>query len=164
MKKAILIILCITVSFLANAQSNSKLYTYKQFGNKYVISIQNHAEITKAITAFVKEQDIKSGTIVGLGAVNEATLRFFDPATKEFVDKTFSEQMEITNLTGNISQKDGKHYIHMHVTLGRNDYTALAGHFLTAKINGAGEFVIESFDGTVDRYHDEDTGLNLYKF
>jgi len=42
------------------------------------------------------EQDIKAGTIVGMGAVNEATLRFFDPATKEFVDKTFSEQMEIT--------------------------------------------------------------------
>ena len=96
MKKSILIVLCITVSFLANAQSNSKLYTYKQFGNKYVISIQNHAEITKAITAFVEEQDIKAGTIVGMGAVNEATLRFFDPATKEFVDKTFSEQMEIT--------------------------------------------------------------------
>lgn len=164
MKKSILIVLCITVSFLANAQSNSIQYTYKQFGNKYVISIQNHAEITKAITAFVKEHDIKAGTIVGLGAVNETTLRFFDPATKEFVDKTFSEQMEITNLTGNISQKDGKHYVHMHVTLGRNDYTALAGHFLTAKINGAGEFVIESFDGAVDRYHDEDTGLNLYKF
>ncbi|EPR71896.1 hypothetical protein ADIWIN_3094 [Winogradskyella psychrotolerans RS-3] len=164
MKKSILIVLCIAVSFLANAQSNSELYTYKQIGNKYVVSIQNHAEITKAITAFVKEQDIKAGTIVGLGAVNEATLRFFDPATKEFVDKTFSEQMEITNLTGNISQQNDKHYIHMHVTLGRNDYTALAGHLLTAKINGAAEFVIESFDGTLNRYYDEDTGLNLYDF
>ncbi|NRR92570.1 DNA-binding protein [Winogradskyella undariae] len=164
MKKSIFVILCIAVSFLANAQLNSELYTYKQIGNKYVISIQNHAEITKAITEFVKEHDIKAGTIVGLGAVNEATLRFFDPATKEFVDKTFSEQMEITNLTGNISQQNDKHYIHMHVTLGRNDYTALAGHLLTAKINGAAEFVIESFDGTVNRYHDEDTGLNLYDF
>jgi len=151
-------------SVLANVQSNSKLYTYKQFDNKYVVSIQNHAEITKVITAFIEEHDIKAGTISGLGAVNEATLRFFDPATKEYVDKTFKEQMEISNLTGNISQQNNKYYIHMHVTLGRNDYKALAGHLLTAKINGAGEFVIESFDGTVDRYYDENTGLNLYKF
>ncbi|TYB74494.1 DNA-binding protein [Bizionia gelidisalsuginis] len=164
MKRSILIVLCFAVSFLANAQSNSKLYTYKQFGNKYVVSIQNHAEITKAITAFVEEHNIKAGTISGLGAVSEATLRFFDPATKEFVDKTFTEQMEITNLTGNISQQNDNHYIHMHVTLGRNDYTALAGHLLTAKINGAGEFVIESFDGTVNRYYDENIGLNLYNF
>ncbi|GGG46804.1 PPC domain-containing DNA-binding protein [Bizionia arctica] len=164
MKRSILIVLCLAVSFLANAQSNSNLYTYKQFGNKYVISIQNHSEITKAITAFVEEHDIKAGTISGLGAVNEATLRFFDPATKEFVDKTFSEQMEITNLTGNISQQNNSPYIHMHVTLGRNDYTVLAGHLLTAKINGAGEFIIESFDGTVNRYYDENVGLNLYKF
>ena len=164
MKKSILIVLCIAVSFLANAQSNSKLYTYKQFGNTYVVSIQNHNEITNAITVFVKEQDIKAGTITGIGAVNEATLRFFDPATKEFVDKTFSEQMEITNLTGNISQQNNKHYVHMHVTLGRNDYTALAGHLLTAKINGAAEFIIESFDGTVNRYYDKKIGLNLYDF
>ncbi|MDN3620520.1 DNA-binding protein [Polaribacter undariae] len=164
MKRSILIVFCLTVSFLANSQSNSKLYTYKQFGNTYVVSIQNHSEITKAITAFVKKLDIKAGTISGLGAVNEATLRILDPATKKFVDKTFSEQMEITNITGNISQQNNKHYIHMHVTLGRGDYTALAGHLLTAKINGAGEFVIESFEGTVNRYSDEDTGLNLYKF
>ncbi len=72
--------------------------------------------------------------------------------------------MEITNITGNISQQNDKHYIHIHVTLGRYDYTALAGHLLTAKINGAGEFVIESFDGTVNRYSDEETGLNLYDF
>nr|WP_255535028.1 PPC domain-containing DNA-binding protein [Cellulophaga sp. E16_2] len=140
------------------------MYTYKQFGDKYVVSIQNHSEITKAITAFVTEHDIKAGTITGLGAVNEATLRIRDPATKKFVDKIFTEQMEITNITGNISQQNDKHYIHIHVTLGRYDYTALAGHLLTAKINGAGEFVIESFDGTVNRYSDEETGLNLYDF
>ncbi|WP_346727881.1 PPC domain-containing DNA-binding protein [Cellulophaga sp. E16_2] len=116
------------------------------------------------MTAFVTEHDIKAGTITGLGAVNEATLRIRDPATKKFVDKIFTEQMEITNITGNISQQNDKHYIHIHVTLGRYDYTALAGHLLTAKINGAGEFVIESFDGTVNRYSDEETGLNLYDF
>lgn len=164
MKHSIVIILCFAGSFLANAQSNTKLYTYKQLGNKYVVSIQNHAEISKAITAFVEEHDIKAGTITGIGAVNEATLRILDPATKQFVDKTFAEQMEITKITGNISQQNNKPYVHMHVTLGRADYTALAGHFLTAKINGAGEFVIENFEGTVDRYHDESTGLNLYKF
>lgn len=150
--------------FNAAAQTESKMYSYKQFGNKYVVSIQNRSEITKAITAFCEEHNIKAGTIYGIGAVNEAVLRFFDPATKKYVDKTFSEQMEITNLTGNISTKDGETYIHLHITLGRSDYTSLAGHLLKAVLNGAGELVIEAFDVELDRYYDENIGLNLYKF
>jgi predicted DNA-binding protein with PD1-like motif len=39
----------------------------------------------------VEDHDIKAGTISGSGAVNEAILRFLDPTTKEFVDKTFNE-------------------------------------------------------------------------
>ncbi len=128
------------------------------------MSIQNYAEITRAFTAFVEEHDIKAGTVHGIGAVNEAVLRFFDPVTKEYVDRSFSEQMEISNLTGNISRKDGKPYVHLHVTLGRSDYSALAGHLLTAIIHGAGEFVIEKFNGEVNRYYDENIGLNLYTF
>lgn|SRR5690554_1120977 len=138
------------------------MYTYKQFGNKFVLSIQNRAEITEAIIDFVKEQNINTGAVYGIGAVNEAVLRFYDPITKEYVDKTFSEQMEISNLTGNISTMDSKPYIHLHITLGRSDYTAVTGHLLTAKIHGAGELMIEKLDGEVGRKYDDDTGLNLY--
>ncbi len=139
------------------------MYTYKQFGNKYIVSLRNKVEVTKAITAFAEEHEIKAGTVYGIGAVNEVALRFFDPATKEYVDKTFPEQMEIANLTGNISQMNGKPYIHLHITLGRSDYTSLAGHLLTATIHGAGELVIEKLDGEVGRQYDDETGLNLYK-
>mgnify|MGYP002724350823 CR=1 FL=1 len=139
------------------------MYTYKQFGNTFIVSLKNREEITKAVTAFAEELGIKTGVIHGIGAVNEATLRFFDPATKEYVDKTFPEQMEISNLTGNISRMDEKPYIHLHITLGRADYTALAGHLLTATIHGAGELVIEKFDGEAGRQYDDETGLNLYK-
>src|SRR5690625_2128182 len=115
------------------------MYNYKKFCYKNFISIKNHEEITKAITAFCKEHEIKVGTVSGIGAIKEVSLRFFDPATKEYVDKTFSEQMEISNLTGNISETDGEVYTHLHITLGRSDYTALAGHLLSAVINGAGD-------------------------
>ncbi|MFT3739573.1 MAG: DNA-binding protein [Breznakibacter sp.] len=164
MKQIILSLFLLCSIFSANAQTEAKLYTYKQFGHKYVVSIQNRAEITEAITAFVTDQKIKAGSVIGLGAVDQASLRFFDPNTKKYVDKTYKEQMEVTNLTGNISQKDGKPYVHLHITLGRADYTSIAGHLLTAVIKGAGEFVIEDFGGEVNRSFDEETGLNLYKF
>ena len=148
------------VNLMKNLQD---MYTYKQIGNKYVVSIQNRAEIVKALSAFCEEQGIMSGTIDGIGAIDELTLRFFNPKTKLYEDKSYREQMEIANLTGNISLMDGKTYLHLHVTVGRSDYSALAGHLLAATLNGAGEFVVEDFGTSVTRVYVPEIGLNCYK-
>lgn len=141
------------------------MYKYRQFKDKFVLSIDNHQKIAAAIAEFCKEKKILAGAVYGIGAVNEATLRFLDPATKKYVDKTFAEQMEICNLTGNISEKDGQVYLHLHVTLGRRDYTCVGGHLLEATLNGACELVVETLDGpSLPRYADPETGLNLYDF
>lgn len=140
------------------------LYTYRCFGDRYVVSVANHAELSEAIMSFCTATGIAAGSITGIGAVNEATLRFFDPATKQYVDKTFAEQMEVANLTGNVSQMNGRPYIHLHCVLGRADYSALAGHLLTAHINGACEIEVSALDGSVGRRYDEETGLNMYDF
>ena len=107
---------------------------------------------------------LRCGAVYGIGAICEATFRFLDPATKQYVDKTFSEQMEITNLTGNISRKDGNVYLHLHITASRRDYTCVGGHMLTARVNGACELVVERFACEAGRRFDEETGLNLYDF
>ena len=140
------------------------MYKFKEVGGgRYVLSIDNHVEIVEALGAFCREKMIYAGVVSGIGAVSEATFRFLDPATKKYVDRTFSEQMEITNLTGNISDKDGKPYLHLHVTAGRRDYSCVGGHLLSAIVNGACELYVESFDGAhLPRFFDEETGLNLY--
>ena len=139
-------------------------YTEAEPG-KYVVSLDNHVEITEALMALCEELEIYAGSITGIGAVSEATFRFLDPETKKYVDKTFTEQMEITNLTGNISIKEAKPYLHIHVTAGRRDYTCIGGHLLTARINGACELVVEDFtDCYLDRELDPSLGINVYKF
>jgi hypothetical protein len=121
------------------------MYTYQVFDDKYVLSLENQVEITRALTMFCNEKNILAGVFYGIGAVSEAILRFFDPYTRQYVDETFLEQMEFACLIGNISQKEGKPYLHLHITLGRSDYRTLAGHLLETTFSGAGEFVIEAF-------------------
>jgi predicted DNA-binding protein with PD1-like motif len=72
--------------------------------------------------------------------------------------------MEISNLSGNISQAEGKLLLHLHITLGRKDYTALAGHLLDAKIRGAGEFFVYPINSKVFKVKNEDVGLYFYDF
>ena len=142
------------------------MYKYKETEDgRYLLSIGNHCEITTEIAAFCEEKDIHSGIIGGLAAISEATFRFLDPGSKQYVDRTFNEQMEVTCLTGNISRKDGRPYLHIHVTASRRDYSCIGGHLLSARINGACELYIEDYglDGTGRRF-DPETGLNLYDF
>lgn len=142
------------------------MYIFKQAeADKYVLSIDNHQEIMEALTSFCKSKNILAGNISGIGAISEATFRFLDPATKKYVDKTFEEQMEITNLTGNISAKEGEVYLHVHLTCSRRDYTCVGGHLLRARINGACELLVEAWPDTfLGRRPDAETGLNLYEF
>ena len=140
------------------------MYKYTQSGDIYVVSIANHSDLTAALTAFCEEQRILSGKIDGIGAVSSATLRFYDPTTKKYVDRTFEEQMEIAALVGNISEKEGKVYLHLHATLGRSDYTSIAGHLLTAQIHGACELFIRRLHCPLGREYDPETSLQLYVF
>ena len=141
-----------------------KQYSFVQDGDRFVLSINNHEEIMSALSDFCQDQDILCGEVSGLGAVNTATLRFLNPETKRYVDKTFDEQMEISSLVGNISAKDGKVYLHVHVNLGRSDYSVVGGHLLCATINGACELIVTRFHCTAGRRFDDETGLNLYDF
>ena len=133
--------------------------------DRYALSLDNHVGIVEALTAFCGEKRIAAGIVSGIGAVSSATFRFYDPATKQYVDQTFDEQMEIANLTGNISWKDGKPYLHLHATAGRRDYTCVGGHLLDARVDGACELFVDAFSGlSFGRRFDEETGLNLYDF
>lgn len=133
--------------------------------SRYILSIDNHQEIMEALADFCRKKSITAGEVTGIGAICEATFRFLDPATKQYVDKTFAEQMEITNLTGNISEKDGQAYLHVHLTCSRRDYTCVGGHLLKARVNGACELFVTDFSLThAGRKFDPETGLNLYEF
>ena len=133
--------------------------------NRYIVSLDNHVEIMEGLAAFCNDLGVKCGQVSGIGAVCEATFRMYNPATKQYVDKKFAEQMELTNLTGNISQKDGAPYLHVHATCSRADYSCIGGHLLSARINGACELLVGSFrDTSVGRKFDPETGLNLYEF
>ena len=132
---------------------------------RYILSIDNHQNILEALSDFCKAKRIYCGKVSGIGAIDQATFRFLDPDTKQYVDKTFDEQMEITCLEGNISENDHKPYLHVHLTCSRRDYSCVGGHLLDAHVRGAGELFVESYYFTqAGRRPDEVTGLNLYDF
>ncbi|KMQ65305.1 hypothetical protein ACM39_16635 [Chryseobacterium sp. FH2] len=157
----VLIIIILLKATNMNAQNlKGNNWSARKVESTYIVSVTDKSSVLDALTDFVISQKIRAGQIAGIGA----TLRIFEPVTKKYVDKTFNEQMKISNLSGNISEVEGKPMLHLHVTLGRKDYTGLAGHLLDAKIRGAGEFFVYPISSKVIKVKNEAVGLNFYDF
>ncbi len=139
-------------------------YEYKKSNNTYILRLNKGAEIISAIKNFCNEQEIKLATVQGIGAINQVTFGFFNPEIGEYQEKTFTGPMEITSLLGNVTTKEEKTYLHLHMTTSGSDYKTYGGHLVNAKISLTGEIFITKIEGQVERQYDENTGLNLLSF
>src|SRR5207247_11033886 len=108
MKQLLTLILSSTILVAMNAQTlKGNHWTAKGVEGVYTVSIEDRASILGALTDFITSQKIQAGQITGIGATNEATLRFFDPCSMKYVDKTFHEHKEVIKLNAIISVDDG---------------------------------------------------------
>ena len=59
---------------------------------------------------------------------------------------------------------NGEYYSHIHMSASDETGRTLGGHLNEARISAICQMFIYIIDGIVDRYKDEQTGLNLFKF
>ena len=59
---------------------------------------------------------------------------------------------------------NGEFYTHVHMSAGNEKGEVFGGHLNRAVISATCEMIITLVDGNVDRYRDENIGLNLFKF
>jgi predicted DNA-binding protein with PD1-like motif len=137
---------------------------YKRFQNKYVVRLNSGDEIVESIKELAKKENIRLGTVSGIGAVNKAKIGLYELAKKEYHSAEFMGDMEIVSLAGNITEMNGEVYIHLHIALSDESYGVKAGHLYSATISATGELFIDVIDGAVDRVKDEKIGLNLIDF
>lgn len=146
------------------AVMNKDGYSYKKLGNKYFIRVDKDTEIIRALKEICAENNITAGEITGIGAIKSATFGFFNPETKQYSEKTFDEYMEITSLLGNVSQKDGEVYLHLHMNASGKDYKTIGGHLVKSTVSATCEIILTSQEGSIGRKFSEDIGLNLFDF
>jgi predicted DNA-binding protein with PD1-like motif len=118
-------------------------------------------EITETLTNFLKQENIRSGRIQGIGAVKDAVLGFFNTETNTYDKKTFEGEWELLSLLGNITIKDGEPFPHLHVMISGADYITYGGHLFSAIIAVTGELYIQPLSVPVERQIDTRTGLYL---
>ncbi len=122
------------------------------------------SDLLEELTELCQKAQIRLGRIEALGAVQKARLGFYDQKLKEYQFFVLDQPLEITNLVGNVSIKDGAPIVHAHVTLADESGRAHGGHLAPGTVVFACEVVVHVLDGPVfERGLDEQTGLPLWK-
>ena len=133
-----------------------------QNANSTTLILERGEEVVEKLTNHVKENSLTAAWLVGgLGGASSATIAWYDPENKEYVNQTFDEPLEIISMSGNLAIKDGEKFWHIHTTLGRQDYTTISGHVTSMTIGLTGEILITELDAQLERNFDEPTGLYL---
>jgi len=120
-------------------------------------------DLLEELTNICINRGIKLGRIAAIGAVQKANIGFYNQETRKYRFDIIEKPSEIASLLGNVSLKDGRPFVHAHVTLADEDGKSYGGHLGPGTIVFACEFVLEAFDGPAfNRYADEETGLPLW--
>lgn len=134
---------------------------YTQSASRYLLRLEKGEEAIETITRFCTAENIHGGLITAIGAFDLLQAGFYDTLAKAYINKEFSGGFEVAPLTGNISLREGKVFLHLHVNFAAEDMIARAGHLFMGRVNPTLEVWIDAFPHTIRRTFDPETGLYL---
>jgi len=91
-------------------------------------------EIVSGLTDLMLKHHIKSGYVTGLGGLSGALLAFGDPKVNAFRKIPITDKCELVSLVGDIAERDGKPYVHLHAVVAFADGSTKAGHVMEAHV------------------------------
>lgn len=135
---------------------------------KFVLVLDQGEEVVASVTHFAASLGVRGASLTGIGALAQATLGWFNPATKEFRQNAVDEQAEVLAITGNIAQgvdPDGEPdtgvKLHLHIVLGCGDASVKGGHLVAGWVAPTMELIVEEAAAHLTRGVDATSGLVL---
>ncbi|MDI6803115.1 MAG: DNA-binding protein [Bacteroidota bacterium] len=136
-------------------------YKYKR---SFIGAIPSGSDLYDALTKIVTEEDIRIGKVTAIGAVTNAIIGYFDQIKKEYNTIELNGGYEILNCTGNVSIREGKPFVHTHITLSDKEGKVFGGHLMPGTKVFACEVFIDEYTGEdLVREKEETTNLFLWK-
>lgn len=136
----------------------------KSTGKRIMGRLPKGSDLLEALTGICHEQGIRLGGVRAIGAVSRARIGYYDQAARVYNFLELKQDLEILALMGNVSLKDGKPFVHAHLTLGDAQGRAFGGHLAEGCEVFACEFELTEYlaDEPLARGWDEPTGLMLW--
>jgi len=135
---------------------------YTQLGtDKFVLRLESGDDILQSLRQFAVTKRLGASLLEGIGSLNKVKLGHYDFKTKQYRYETFEDDLEILNLSGNIASMNRQPLPHVHVTLGRIDFSVIGGHLDEGSAANMVEIGVWKLPGKLLKAKDEAIGLNL---
>lgn len=135
---------------------------YDKLGtDKYVLRLESGDDILRSLQRFAQTKKLGASLVEGIGSLNKVKLGHYDFKTKQYKYETIEDDLEILNLSGNISTMNRKPLPHLHVTLGRRDFSVIGGHLDEGSVANMAEVGVWRLPGKLLKDKDESIGLNV---
>ena len=133
-------------------------------GKAAFVRLDRGADLLQELNEAAAKLGMEAGTVQAIGAVTELVLGYFDQDRKQYRTTSFPSSFEIGSGIGNVSIKEGKPFVHLHVVATGPDGAAVGGHLM----EGAKVYVIEAYFRQLGgpppvREQNDDIGLAVWR-
>jgi len=137
---------------------------YKKFGSTYMVRIDCGEEILQSLKQVCEQEGIRLAQVSAIGATDHAVVGVYDLEEKKYHEEKLDGFMEITGLSGSVTEMNGRPYIHLHATLADQENRIHGGHAISLRVGATCEMFVRALDGKVVREKNEALGINLWTF
>jgi uncharacterized protein len=128
---------------------------------QYAVIFYQGDEAFSGLVEFAQKYHVTSAHFTAIGALNGATLAWFDPQRKMYKKIPILGQHEVIGMSGDIALYQGKPVVHTHMIVGASDGTTLGGHVLAAYVSPTLEVMVTVDPITMQKRFDPETDLTL---
>ena len=128
---------------------------------QYAVIFYQGDEAFSGLQEFAEKYNVTSAHFTAIGAVNGATLAWFDPQRKMYKKIPIEGQHEVIGMSGDIALYQAKPVVHTHMVVGYPDGTTRGGHVLGAYVSPTLEVMVTVDPVTMKKRFDPATDLTL---
>lgn len=128
---------------------------------QYAVIFYQGDEAFSGLLDFAEKYHVTSAHFTAIGAINAATLGYFDPERKMYKKIPIHGQHEVIGMSGDIALYKGEPVVHTHMVVGNSDGTTHGGHVLEVYVSPTLEVMVTAEPVTMQKRFDPATDLTL---
>jgi predicted DNA-binding protein with PD1-like motif len=128
---------------------------------EYAVIFGKGDEAFSGLLEFAEKYQVHSAHFTAIGALDGATVAWFDPQRKMYKKIPIEGQVEVISMIGDIAMYQGKPVVHTHMVVGHSDGTTRGGHVLDAHVFPTLEVMVTTDPAAMQKRLDPETDLTL---
>src|SRR3984957_3934341 len=128
---------------------------------QYAVIFYQGDEAFSGLHEFAEKYHVPSAHFTAIGALNGATVGWFDPQRKMYKKIPINGQHEVIGMSGDIALYQGRPVVHTHMLVGGPDGTTQGGHVLEAYVSPTLEVMVTVDPVAMHKHLDPETNLTL---